>query len=75
MRGPRLFNSLPKSIRDTTRVSVLEFKEKLDQFLALLPDQPKVGDLVPNVCDQITLKPSNSNTDVISHLKTSYGGG
>ena len=40
-----------------------------------LPDQPKVGDLVPSVCNQITAKPSNSIVDVINHLKSSYGGG
>ena len=75
VRGPRLFNTLPRNIRDTTKVSVEDFKEKLDNFLSLLPDQPKVGDLVPNVCDQVTLKPSNSVIDVIKHMKTNYGGG
>ena len=48
VRGPRLFNCLPSNIRNTSRVSVLEFKEKLDKFLGLLPDHPKVGDLIPN---------------------------
>ena len=31
--GPRLFNSLPKHIRDTTKVSKEDLKEKLDNFL------------------------------------------
>ena len=74
-QGPRLFNCLPSNIRNTSRVSVLEFKEKLDKFLGLLPDQPKVGDLIPNVCNQNTLTPSNSIVDVINHMKTIYGGG
>ena len=73
--GPRLFNSLPKNLRNIKSVSVMEFKEHLDKFLALLPDQPKVGDLVPSVCNQITAKPSNSIVDVMNHLKSSYGGG
>ena len=75
VRGPRLFNALPRNIRNTTKVPVEEFKEKLDNFLSLLPDKPKVGDLVPNVCDQVNVKPSNSVIDVINHMKTNYGGG
>ena len=41
VRGPRLFNCLPRNIRDTTRVSVLEFKEILDQFLGLFQTRQK----------------------------------
>ena len=51
VNGPRLFNCLPKNIRNIIRVSVPEFKEHLDKFLGQLPDQPKVGDLTPNVCN------------------------
>ena len=75
MDGSRLFNSLPNNLRNIKSVSVIEFKEQLDKFLALLPDQPKVVDLVPSVCNQITAKQSNSIVDVINHLKSSYGGG
>ena len=46
MNGPKLFNSLTKNIRDTRKVSIDDFKQKLDTFLALLPDQPKISDLV-----------------------------
>ena len=73
--GPRLFNSLPRYIRNLKNKSKEEFKEKLDQFLASLPDQPKIGDLVPSICNQNTAKPSNSLTDVILHHKNIYGGG
>ena len=75
MAGPKLFNSLPRYLRDLKKISIEEFKEKLDQFLASLPDHPKIGDLVPNICNQTTAKPSNSLTDVILHQKNSYGGG
>ena len=75
VRGPRLFNCLPRSIRNSTQISVEDFKVKLDQFLAKLPDQPKIGDLVPNVSDQTTMKPSNSIIMIINHMKHSYGGG
>ena len=75
VNGPRLFNCLPAGLRNTKKVSVPEFKEKLDKFLSQLPDHPKVGDLVPNVCNQITARPSNSIVDVINHRKNNYGGG
>ena len=45
--GPRLFNSLPKSIRDASGCSVDEFKGMLDRLLALVPDQP----LIPGLTD------------------------
>ena len=73
MRGPRLFNCLPRVIRNSTKISVDDFKIKLDQFLAKLPDQPKIGDLVPNVFDQLSMKPSNSIIMIINHMKHNYG--
>ena len=39
INGPRLFNCLPKSIRDC-EASVDTFKTKLDKFLKMVPDQP-----------------------------------
>ena len=42
VRGPKLFNILPKSIRNVTGVSVNTFKRKLDHFLSQIPDQPTV---------------------------------
>ena len=36
VNGPRLFNCLPKNLRDMKRVTIDEFKEKLDNFLALM---------------------------------------
>ena len=41
--GPLLFNVLPRSIRNLKGSSIDEFKEKLDSFLTLVPDEPKVG--------------------------------
>ena len=73
MAGPQLFKSLPRTLRDLKKISVEEFKEKLDQFLATLPDHPKIGDMVPNICNQVTAKPSISLIDVISHQKNIYG--
>ena len=45
--GPKLFNCLPKSIRNLRRIGVEEFKEQLDQFLSTVPDEPKIGGAMP----------------------------
>ena len=65
VHGPQLFNCLPLSIRNKTKCSVLEFKEVLDNYLTLIPDQPKVGMLIPSTCDMFNLSPSNSLIDQI----------
>ena len=72
---PNLFNSLPRYLRDIRNKSTEEIKEKLDNFLTNLPDQPMIGDIVLQVCNQITAKPSNSLKFVILHQKRIYGGG
>ena len=38
--GPRLFNTLPKHIRDLTDISVAKFKRAIDKHLASIPDEP-----------------------------------
>lgn len=42
IRGPLLFNSLPRYLRDSTDLSLEKFKNELDRFLWTLPDQPKL---------------------------------
>ena len=42
IQGPRLFNVLPAYIRNTTGCSVETFKNKLDNFLQTVPDEPQV---------------------------------
>ena len=66
--GPRLFNSLPKSIRNLTKISVDEFKGKLDQFLSEIPDQPKVSGLTPS-CLTPEARPTNSLVHWIPFLQ------
>ena len=39
--GPKLFNCLPAQIRNITKCTIDEFKMKLDQYLAGIPDEPK----------------------------------
>ena len=58
-RASRLWNSLPQSLRDDRSSDLGEFKFKLDQFLELVPDQPKVSGLVPDASNQDG-SPSNS---------------
>lgn len=41
-KGARLFNCLPKYIRNITGTSTEAFKKELDKFLATIPDQPGV---------------------------------
>ena len=40
VHGAQLFNALPKQIRDTTNVSVEQFKKSLDAYLSKIPDMP-----------------------------------
>ena len=39
-KGKRLFNSLPKSIRNITGTTIDGFKHPLNKFLASIPDEP-----------------------------------
>ena len=60
--GPRLYNSLPKYLRDIESVKPEKFKFELDKFLELIPDQPKM----PN---NVTASGSNSILDQLTHLR------
>ena len=60
--GPRLYNSLPKYLRDIESVKTEKFKFELDTFLELIPDQPKM----PNY---LTASGSNSILDQLTHLR------
>ena len=69
VRGPKLFNILPKSIRNVTGVSVNTFKRKLDHFLSQLPDQPTVdGYYGLRACS------SNSLVDIIPQMNRAAAG-
>ena len=61
--GPRLFNSLPKYLRDIECVKTEKFKFELDKLLDTIPDQPKM----PNY---VTASGSNSFLDQLTHLRT-----
>ena len=59
---PRLYNSLPKYLRDIESVTTEKFKFEPDKFLELIPDQPKM----PNY---VTASGSNSIVDQLTHLR------
>ena len=42
VQGPKLFNALPREIRDISNVSVDTFKSHLDKLLSRIPDQPGI---------------------------------
>ena len=66
VNGPRLFNCLPKKIRNKRRCSVEEFKAELDIFLETIPDEPRYDRYIPAACNQGTARPSNSIIDQYS---------
>ena len=43
IRGPELFNCLPSHIRDLS-ISQETFKKRLDEFLSLILDKPRIGE-------------------------------
>ena len=43
VKGSRLFNLVPKTIRDMTG-TVDQFKAELDRWLSSIPDQPTIAD-------------------------------
>ena len=66
--GPKLFNSLPKSIRNLKKVTEVGFKEKLDNYLQDIPDEPKVPGSTPTC-----LTPMEASNQLDSILDTIPG--
>ena len=60
VHGARLFNLLPKNLRNENSGDFPLFKNNLDIFLATIPDQPTTSGLVRaavtnSLCDQVPL--------------------
>lgn len=82
IRGPTLFNVLPKSIRNISGVSVNSFKRSLDKFLSQLPDEPTVDgyygrraytsnslvDIIPETRRAMAERPDVNDVDVFDHV-------
>ena len=60
--GPRLYNSLPKYLRDIESVKTEKFKFELDKFLELIPDQP----------NYVAASGSNCILDQLTHLRAQW---
>ena len=59
INGARLFNCLPKQLRNI-KTCQDDFKAALDKHLSSVPDQPRIGSLIPQATDQLTGRQSNS---------------
>ena len=67
IHGARLFNALPKTVRNLTGISVAKFKCALDNFLRDVPDEPQIPSLTScrrassnSIIQMIALKPKYS---------------
>ena len=58
--GPRIFNSMPKNIRNMKDCSLEDFKYKLDTFLSKVPDEPKSQSLTPGATNLQSGRQTNS---------------
>ena len=63
VHGTRLFNSLPKLLRDLSKCDVDVFKSNLDKFFAIIPDEPLL-----NGYTAMRRTESNSVLDMISTI-------
>ena len=59
INGARLFNSLPLKLKNI-KCYQDDFKIALDSYLSSVPDQPRMGSLVPAATDQLSCRQSNS---------------
>ena len=59
INGARLFNCMPKQLRNINTCQE-DFKEALDKYLSSVPDQPRIGSLIPQATDQLTGRQCNS---------------
>ena len=59
INGARLFNCLPKEIRNIGKDQE-QFKEALDIYLSSIPDHTRISSLVPSATDQLMGRQSNS---------------
>ena len=59
VHGPQLFNILPPFLRNMTKCPLEIFKEELDKYLMMIPDEPSVPGLTPSASTP-DARPSNS---------------
>ena len=69
--GPRLWNCLPKNVRNF-KGNQDEFKERLDQFLTKVPDEPKAEGLIPGATDVLNEKQTNTLIYQVTRRKEAW---
>ena len=70
INGPRIFNSLPKYIRDITECDISLFKAHLDRYLTQVPDQPLIpGYTAYRQCDSNSLIDWSRNAQLKARLE------
>ena len=47
VQAPRLFNAIPKHVRNLTKCSTEDFKKSLDEYLSSVYDEPAFAECVP----------------------------
>ena len=60
MSGPKLWNALPKNLRNVNKCELGQFMEVLDCFLSKVPDEPKADGLTPGATDVISGRATNT---------------
>ena len=66
--GARLFNVLPKAIRELTGVSTDSFKHQLDRWLASVPDEPPTPGYPSTGTNSLTcLQYTNREAELLGH--------
>ena len=70
--GPRLFNCVPKDIRNMSNCGLEDFKLKLDQFLTKVPDEPKGEGLIPGATNPFTGRQTNSLIHQVTRRVSSW---
>ena len=68
INGARLFNIMPKSVRNLTNVNLSTFKRALDRFLNCVPDEPQLPGYTAH-----RRASSNSLLAMISENRKSFG--
>ena len=72
--GPKLLNCLPGNIRNVSRKGLDEFKEKPDNRLQYIPDQPRIDGLSPGTETNSPLHQERSRKRVAAHLQGLWRG-
>ena len=70
--GPRLFNSMPKIIRNMKNCSLEDFKCQLDIFLNKVPDEPKGQHLIPGAVNLTSGRQTNSLAYQVARIQGTW---